>query len=177
MASTRAPLLLALALLGTSARADDLEVRSRQGVTDATVVVRGRARDLYAALTDYAHWPQIFPHVASTHVVSRSGDRAVVDVRDQDGDTHTLHFQNDPRHLTIRFQDHGRRVRVAVVLVLADAARPGWSRLSARLRAEVKGIARLFVGEGRVRREREARLRRDLARVRDYAERILASAQ
>ena len=167
----------AVVLRGSSAGAEEVHIRSQKGLTDGALVVRGQPRDLYAALTDYGRWPQIFPEVASARIAGGSADSPVVEVRDQGGQSHVLRFQNDPRRLTIRFREHANRVRVSVVLVLSGTARPGWSRVSARLRAEVTGPARLFAGEGRVRKKREDRLRRDLGHVRDYAHRVVASAQ
>ena len=183
MASVRAlilPCWTVLALASPSAEAaeaNEPRIRSQKGLTDGVIEVSGEARDLYAALTDYARWPEIFPDVASAHVTAGTRDRPVVEVRDHGGKRHVLRFENDARRLTIRFREQASRARVSVVLVLARSTQPGWSKLSARLKARVTGLARLFAGEGRVRRERESRLRRDLGHVRDFAERVVASAQ
>jgi carbon monoxide dehydrogenase subunit G len=110
----------------------------------------------YAALTDVARWPAIFPRVRSVAVVTASPTAPVVELVSRKGKRRTLRFANEPRTRTVRFTERTQAdVTATIVFIPASGGR---TRVRATLSADVGGLAGLFVRERTIRAKRESRL-------------------
>jgi hypothetical protein len=146
----------------------------RQAATsEGEVVLAASPAVVYAALTDLARWPAIFPRVRSA-TARGGGDVAIISRK---GKQRSLRFDNDARTLTVRFTETGGAADVYAEIVLQPGAAPGTTRARARLRADVSGFRSWFVSERTVRAKRERRLLQYLADLdRYFATRANATA-
>jgi carbon monoxide dehydrogenase subunit G len=135
--------------------------------TEATVEVDAPPAQVYALVTDFAHWPQLLGDVQSVKV-ERGGSRdARVRFHSKILDhTVTVQFDNDPGH-TIRFVGvegpPGGRAKGSYVLEPLDNGKR--TRVHASFYLDVVGVASVFVGDAKLRNMREAKLRADLTDV------------
>jgi uncharacterized membrane protein len=135
--------------------------------TEATLDVDAPPAQIYALVTDYAHWPQILGDVRSVKV-ERGGSRdARVKFRSEILDhTVTVQFNNVPDR-SINFVGvegpPGGRARGSYVLEPLDGGRR--TRVHATFYLDVVGPTSIFVRGGKLRKMREGKLRADLTDV------------
>jgi hypothetical protein len=140
-----------------------------RAITEGETVVAGSPDDVYAAMLDYRRWTDIFPDVAQVIVTRLTADEARVTLVARDGHRDNLHFKNQPAARMVWFEDTGNsHAEVWAEIVFVPAARPGATRVHTRLYANVHGVAKVVVGQGELRRKREAKVERDLASIRAY---------
>lgn len=153
--------IVAVAALVAPARADaGSTVKIWRGAASDTsegeVWLAVDADAAYAALTDVARWPAIFPRVRSVAVVAASSTAPVVELISRKGKRRTLRFANEPRTRTVRFTERSKAdVTATIVFIPATGGR---TRVRATLSADVGGLAGLFVREKTIRGKRESRL-------------------
>ncbi len=112
----RSTVLLTLVLLVGVGRADT--------GPNGQVVVPAAPADVYAAVSNYAKWPYIFPEVKSVKVVFRDGARTVVRVTPWKGASQTLDAHTDENERTIRIEERGAaRAQATLSFDQADGAR------------------------------------------------------
>jgi len=140
-----------------------------EAVTEGEVEVGGTPEAVFAALTTYSLWPDIFPYVGRIDIKSGSRDDIVLDtISRKKGTRHTLRFHNDSRRLIVRFEEQGGRADVKAELALEPGRTSGTTRLRAKLYADVHGAISLFVSDSRIRQKREHKLSTDLEHIRVY---------
>jgi uncharacterized protein YndB with AHSA1/START domain len=136
-------------------------------VTEATATVDASPAEVYAAVTDYASWPNLFSDVRSASV--EAGGRRDGRIRFSsvafDREV-TVLFDNEPDHV-IRFRGvegpPGGRAHGSFVLTPVDDGRR--TRVTAQLYMDVVGLPSLFVRESTITSIRQAKLRADLRDV------------
>jgi len=165
--------VLAVALaLAAEARAEpgvNVFASGDKAITEGETVIDGDPRDVYETMLDYRRWTDVFPDVAQVVVTRQTGSEARVTLVARDGHHDNLHFKNRPGSHVVWFEDTGsKHAEVWAEIAFAPGARPATTRVHARLYARVHGWASLVVRSGHVRREREAKVARDLASIRAY---------
>jgi hypothetical protein len=180
----RTSLVLVLALAGRAAEASPIsgpEIRVVESTDDdaitlgeTTVTVDPDAA--YQAVTDYARWSIIFPDIGRVLITRQQGVDARVTLVHTDGNRDNVHFHNQPAARMVWFEDTGGRADVWAEIVFAPGDQPGTTRVRSRLYANVRGVASLFVSDGKVRGMRQDRVRKDLVRLRQYFSRDLQAS-
>jgi len=149
--------------------APDVRVWTVKGtsISEGEVVLAAAPEDVYAAVTDYPRWTDIFPYIARVKVKS-AGTKAVIETTNRKGHKNTLKFDNDARKRTVRFDESSGPAAAHAEIVFEAGAIAGTTRVRARLRADVDGVAGWFVSDATVRRKREHKLTKDLESLRRY---------
>jgi uncharacterized membrane protein len=135
--------------------------------TEATVVVDAPPAQVYALVTDYAHWPQLLGDVHSVKVERGGARDARVRFRSEILDnTVTVQFDNDPgrviKFVGVEGPPGGRSRGTYVLEPIDDGHR---TRVKASFYLDVVGVAGVFVTDSKLRHMREAKLRADLQDV------------
>jgi hypothetical protein len=153
--------------LATAAAPEPVQIVERSGhVSEAVVVVDASPAQVYALVTDYARWPAVFTDIESV-AVERGGPRdGRVRFRSRALEHRvTVQFDNTPDR-AIKFAGvagpPGGRANGSYIL---EPIAGGRTRVTARLYMHVVGVPGIFVGEGKVRRMRQAKLRADMTDV------------
>ena len=137
-------------------------------ITEGETIIDGNPGDVYATVLDYTKWPQIFPEIEKVEVTSQKGVDARVTLISR-GDHHdNVHFHNQPAARMVWFEDTGGHADVWVEIMFIPGKDDGTTRVHTRLYANVKGFASLVVGDGDVKKQREARVTSDLVQLRAY---------
>jgi hypothetical protein len=145
-------------------------------ITEGDTVIATDPDTAYRTVTDYARWTIMFSDIKRVIITSQAGGHDRVTFVHGDGNRDNIHFHNRPATRTVWFEDTGGRAEVWVEIVFA-AGDPGTTRVHTRLFADVHGWASLFVSDGKIRSMREQRVRDDLAHLRAYFARDVASQQ
>ncbi len=134
---------------------------------EGVVEVAAPPAAVYAAATDYAHWPTVLTDVTSVEVRSGGRDDAVVRFASRTlKHTVTVRFGNEvDRALRFRLTDGppGTSASGEYLLEPLDGGRR--TRVHARFMLHVGGIARLAVSSSTVRRMRVAKVVADLTDI------------
>jgi uncharacterized membrane protein len=168
---------IAVLALATDAAGQNVSLTEQPDhVTVATVIVDAPPEQIYALVTDYAHWPQILSDVMSVKV--EAGARRDARVRFR-----SVAFERD---VTVAFDNiENREIRFHSVNLIRGAHANGTYVLRpldggrrtvvvATLYLHVSWPARLFASAAKVRTMRQAKLRADL---RDVAARFALRPQ
>jgi hypothetical protein len=154
-------------LSAVEARAEPIAIREAgDHVTEATVVVDATPSEIYAVVTDYAHWPAILSDVRSVKIERGGRDDARL----------RFHSKVFERDVTVQFDNRpdrevkfvgvkgppGGRAGGAYVLEPLEGGR---ARVVASLYLDAVGVARMFVTDAKLRVMREAKLRADMTDV------------
>lgn len=126
----------------------------------------------YAAATDYARWPEMFPDIARVEITEQHGIDARVTFIHQDGNRDNVHFHNRPQLRTVWFEDTGGSAEVWAEITFTPGARPGTTRVRSRLFADVHGLASIFVTDAKLRSLRQQRIASDLSHLHTYFARL-----
>jgi hypothetical protein len=144
------------------------ESHESANVTEGETTLEVDPDTAYAAATDYAKWPAIFPDIARVEVKQQKGVDARVRLVHQDGNVDNVHFHNTPQAGMVWFEDTGGHAEVWAEIVFVPGDRPGTTRVRSRLFAEVHGVASVLVGSDEVRTQREKRISNDLMHLHTY---------
>jgi hypothetical protein len=166
-------LVLACTVTATTAAAAPPEIRVYESRTDSHITEGETTLAVdpdtaYAAVTDYARWPAMFPDIRQVFVTRRIGVDARVTFVHANGKRDNLHFRNQPAARMMWFEDTGGRAEVWAEITFVPGELPGTTRVHSRLYADVPGIASLVVSDRKLRKLREQRVRDDLAQLRRY---------
>lgn len=174
-------LVTVMAAVSATAYADRVELTERGGnITDASIIVDATPQEVYALVTDYARWPQLFSDVRGVRVERAGRETALVRFHSMAfNDEVTLEFSNDPDR-ALRFKGvkgpPGGRASGTVLLEPIDGGQR--TRVRAALYVDVVGSAGWFVSDSRIKRMRHAKLRADLRDVlRAFPHRVVAQPQ
>lgn len=149
----------------------------QSAITEGETVLATDPDTAYRVLTDYARWPTMFPDIKRVIITSQQGGHDRVTFIHTEGNRDNVHFHNRPEARLVWFEDTGGRAEVWFEILLMPGMQPGTTRVHSRLYADVHGWASLFVSDGKVRSMREQRTREDLAHLRAYFARDVASQQ
>jgi uncharacterized protein YndB with AHSA1/START domain len=139
-------------------------------VTEGSVVIDAPPAEVYAAVTDYAHWQAMLHDVSDVSIrSSRGGDErdAKVHFRSRALEHEvTVQFDNVPGQV-VRFRGiegpPGGRASGSFTLAPIDGGKR--TQVTASLYLDVVGVPGLFVREPRLRAMRHAKLQADMADV------------
>jgi uncharacterized membrane protein len=146
-----------------------IQLRNPSGtVTEGDVTVAATADRVYAALTDYARWPVLFPYLDKVTLVAQHDGVDEVTTLSRKGKTHRLVFRNEPARRIVRFTELDGRADTKAEITLVPAERARSTLIAVRLEAEVRGVAGLLVSDATVRAKREAKVLKDLEFLRSY---------
>lgn len=136
---------------------------SRKATSEAGVDVHATTSQVYAAVTDYGRWPQLFRDVKWVKVKSGGRRDAVVQFASRAlGHTVTVRFDNEePRTVRFKLVDGPRGARASGQFFM-DALGEGVTRIQGALYMDVVGFVGFFVPDSTIRRKRDAKLRSDL---------------
>ena len=133
-------------------------------VTTASIVIDAPIDQVYALVTDYAHWPTAFTDIESVRVKSGGRDNATVRFRSRAiGYSVAVQFENISPRL-VRFRGvqgpPGSKARGEYVLTPIDNGRR--TKVDAKLYIDISGPAGLIMRDRKVRAIRQAKLAADL---------------
>jgi len=146
-------------------------------ITEGETVLATDPDTAYRALIDYARWPTMFPDIKRVIITSQQGGHDRVTFIHTEGNRDNVHFHNRPEARMVWFEDTGGRAEVWFEILFMPGMQPGTTRVHSRLYADVHGWASLFVSDDKIRSMREQRTREDLAHLRAYFARDVASQQ
>jgi hypothetical protein len=149
----------------------------QSAITEGETVLATDPDTAYRVLTDYARWPTMFPDIKRVIITSQQGGHDRVTFIHTEGNRDNVHFHNRPEARLVWFEDTGGRAEVWFEILLMPGMQPGTTRVHSRLYADVNGWASLFVSDNKIRSMREQRTREDLAHLRAYFARDVASQQ
>jgi len=149
----------------------------QSAITEGETVLATDPDTAYRVLTDYARWPTMFPDIKLVIITSQQGGHDRVTFIHTEGNRDNVHFHNRPEARLVWFEDTGGRAEVWFEILLMPGMQPGTTRVHSRLYADVNGWASLFVSDNKIRSMREQRTREDLAHLRAYFARDVASQQ
>jgi hypothetical protein len=147
----------------------------QSAITEGETVLSTDPDTAYRALTDYARWPTMFPDIKRVIITSQQGGHDRVTFIHTEGNRDNVHFHNRPEARLVWFEDTGGRAEVWFEILFMPGMQPGTTRVHSRLYADVHGWASLFVSDDKIRSMREQRTREDLAHLRAYFARDVAS--
>lgn len=130
----------------------------------------------YRTMANYAGWVSVFPDLRRVTITQQNGVDARVSLDYADKHRNNIHFHNDPAARKIWFENLYSRADMWAELVFLPGDRPGTTRIHARVYADVKGVASMFVSESKLRRGRTDRVRGDLTHLQHYFAALVASA-
>ena len=140
-----------------------------RSITEGDATVDGDAATVFGTVLDYEKWAEIFPDVAKVSITEHHGVDARVTLIGPDGHRDNLHFHNQPQARMIYFEDTGNaHAEVWAEIMFIPGDQTGTTRVHVRLFADVHGIASVVVSSSDVRRQREARVEKQLASFRGY---------
>jgi hypothetical protein len=130
-----------------------------------SIVVEAPPAEVYAAMTDYARWPQFLTDVEWTRVQSGGPHDARVRMRTRSlGDEVTIQFDNIAgQALRFKLVDGPPGARANGVYRLVPIDGGARTRVDANLYMNVVGAAGLFVSDSKIKKLRQTKLRGDLA--------------
>ena len=149
----------------------------QSAITEGETVLATDPDTAYRVLTDYARWPTMFPDIKRVIITSQQGGHDRVTFIHTEGNRDNVHFHNRPEARLVWFEDTGGRAEVWFEILFMPGMQPGTTRVHSRLYADVNGWASLFVSDNKIRSMREQRTREDLAHLRAYFARDVASQQ
>lgn len=130
----------------------------------------------YRTLANYQGWVSVFPDLRRVTITQQSGVDARVSLDYADKHRNNIHFHNDPVARKIWFENLYSRADMWAELVFLPGDRPGTTKVHARVYADVKGLASMFVTESKLRRGRTDRIRGDLTHLQKYFASVVATA-
>ncbi|MEW5852667.1 MAG: SRPBCC family protein [Myxococcota bacterium] len=138
-------------------------------VSLGAVELAAPAEQVYATLTDYGRWPQVFQGIRSTTVVSGGRDDARVQFRSLRFERpYTMQFRNEPGRL-VRFAVvdgvMGSEIRARLKLVPVSTET---TRLDVHLETELPSVLDLVLPERLVQEKRAGMLRTHLEDLRRF---------
>lgn len=168
-----APLLTALTsfVAVSTARAGGITITEKPGhVTEARATIDATPAQIYALVTDYAHWVPVLTDIKSVTVESGGRRNATVRFTSRVLEHEvTVVFDNDVDRM-IRFRGikgpPGGRASGTYVLTPIDGGRR--TEVTAHLYLDVVGVVGVFVSDSKIRAMRQAKLRADLTDVKRY---------
>lgn len=149
----------------------------QSAITEGETVLATDPDTAYRVLTDYARWPTMFPDIKRVIITSQQGGHDRVTFIHTEGNRDNVHFHNRREARLVWFEDTGGRAEVWFEILFMPGMQPGTTRVHSRLYADVHGWASLFVSDDKIRSMREQRTREDLAHLRAYFARDVASQQ
>lgn len=135
--------------------------------TEGEIFVEGEPASIYAAVSVYARWAQIFSDVATVEDQGADGDEEMVKLVTTEGQNNNLRFKNDPAHHVVRFRDTGGIGDVWAEIAF-EPAPGGGTRVHARLHGDVHGLYSLVITDAKLRDERRKKLTSDLSDILRY---------
>jgi carbon monoxide dehydrogenase subunit G len=134
-------------------------------ITEVTVTLDATPAQIYALVTDYTHWREVFSDITSVTV--KSGGRRDAKVQFSSKAlvfTVTVEFDNTPdQRISFRGIQGPPGGRAHGSYDLTPVA--GGTRVHAKLFMDVVGVPGLFIGDAKVRAMRQAKLRADITDV------------
>jgi hypothetical protein len=159
--------IVAAVVVMSGARAHAVPLREvRSHVTESTVIVDASPNEIYAVITDYANWKQIFSDVLEVKVQAGAREDATVQFKSRAFDRRTVPVKFDNvRNRLIRFRGlkgppEGRTRGEYVLTPIGDGTR---TQVTARLYVNVVGAASLLYHGSKVTRMRRDKLQADLS--------------
>ena len=149
----------------------------QSAITEGETLLATDPDTAYRVLTDYARWPTMFPDIKRVIITSQQGGHDRVTFIHTEGNRDNVHFHNRPEARLVWFEDTGGRAEVWFEILFMPGMQPGTTRVHSRLYADVHGWASLFVSDDKIRSMREQRTREDLAHLRAFFARDVASQQ
>ena len=131
----------------------------------------------YRAVVDYQLWTAMFPDIRKVTITQQQDADARVSLDYADKHRNNLHFHNDPTTHRIWFENLYSRAEMWAELVFSPGDRPGTTKVHARVHADVKGLASMFVTESKLRRGRTDRIRGDLTHLQQYFAGLVAARE
>jgi polyketide cyclase/dehydrase/lipid transport protein len=167
MSSIRVASLVVM-LTAAEARADVVTLSEKPDhVTEGVAIIDASPHDVYALVTDYSHWPEMFGDISRVGV--QSGDRRDARVRFHSrsiGYTVTVQFDNVP-DLLIRFTGiegpPGGRSHGEYRLEPIDGGKR--TRVIADVYMDITGVAGWVITDSRIRGKRRAKVAADLGDI------------
>ncbi len=157
-----------LLLATTASAAPSIVVYEKPGQTNTTegdAVIETDPQTAFVTAMDYAHWPAIFADLRAAKITEREGIEAHVVFTRRDGSTDRLRFHSRPDLRTLWFEELGGDARVWGEISFTAGDRDKTTRVHARLRTKVPGVAGLFVSDRDLRVQRQQVVRDDLAQL------------
>jgi len=152
------------------------ESHDNTAITEGDTVIAADPDVAYAAAADYGRWTAMFPNIRMVNITQRAGNDALVRLTRADGNFNDVHFHNQPAVRKVWFENTNSKATVWAEIVFAPGDRPATTRVHSRLYADVDGLASIFVSKNKLRNLRQQRVASDLADLRAYFAKILASA-
>jgi uncharacterized protein YndB with AHSA1/START domain len=151
----------------SGARAHAVALREvRSHVTESTVIIDAPPEEIYAVITDYANWQQIFSDVLSVKVKAGAREDATIEFKSRAFDHRSVPVKFDNvRNRLIRFRGlngppSGRTWGEYVLTPIGDGSR---TQVTARLYVNVVGPASVLYHGSKVTRMRRNKLGADLS--------------
>ena len=144
------------------------ESRTDNQITEGETTLQVDPDVAYKTVTDYAHWPSMFPDIHEVVITKQQGIDARVTFIGPNDHHDNVHFHNQPAARMVWFEDTGGAAEVWAEIVFIAGDRPGTTRMHSRLFASVHGVASLVVSDLKIRLMRERRVRDDLFNLRNY---------
>ena len=154
--------------IAAEAHAGDVSLREKPNhVTEAVIVVNASPAQIYALVTDYAHWPQILTDIKSVKV--EAGGRRDAKVRFRSAALEhevAVKFDNvENRAIRFRSVDAPPGARASGTYILEPIDHGARTRVTATFYLDVSGIAGMFVRAKTLRAMRQNKLRADMSDV------------
>lgn len=163
--------------IAADAHADGVSLSEQPNhVTEAVIVVDASPAQIYALVTDYAHWPQILSDVTSVKVEAGGRRDAKIRFRSKALEHEVaVKFDNvDDREVRFHSVDAPPGARATGTYILEPIDNGTRTQITARFYMNVVGIAGVFVRAKTLRSMRQNKLRADM---RDVAARFAPAPQ
>lgn len=141
-------------------------------VTEGQVVVHAPPAAVYATLTDYRRWPQLFSDVSQVRDVSGKEATALVRFTSRLlAHEHTLRFDNQsPRTLRFYLTDGHMGTKLSGDFRLLPADNGHATHVRMRLLLKTSGVFGWFVRDDSLRQKRQRKIQADLIDLKRYFE-------